>query len=425
MDLNLKEKRARDRKREEEDGGFFSKFLAFFLGLFIGIVIPIAAVVGVAYVVYTKPANEAANTIDGTGDLYNTIFNSENGFINPYYSDKLVSELLNDTATAVMALSENGSLESIAKISTHVSNAVDDLVEQIGSFGIKLTRAEVLAKPLEELLPFIGDSIQNAPLGDVLQSYSEEELDDPVLLCICYGSDLHYTEIEENDEIRYEMKQITYVYKDYDLTDTDTTKKLYDISGIIINETFNEAEQTLTFEDGTVYYLELQTDGEPDTYLAFEDQERKIPVTYPYTTLGTLLDSIDNLAIIEIYRNEIFEADGTTPKSVWKYLLNSGEGGVPFGSYKDAEDENKIKPYTINDMNALIDNMTKNVQNVSLSQLVADKMLTVEDTDSLSTELPATVEGVYARPDGKTKLGDLNINELFTLVNYTLLKIKE
>ncbi len=276
-----KEAKKRERREGEEGGGFFGKFLAFFLGILIGIVIPIAGVAGVAYIVWNKPAKETVNLIDGSGNLYNTIFDPVDGFINPDYADKLVSELLTDAANAVQAISEGGSLADIAKISPKVGKAVDALVEQTDFYGLGITRDEVLAKPVGELLPYLQDKIDHAPLGNLLQGNSGEEITDPMLLTICFGSPLHYKKVSAGNNVTYEMLQITYVYKD---------DKMYDINGTWEKGQFNEETKVFTLANGTVYYLGLDPERE-NTYLAFEDEARTIPVKYPYTTIANLTDN--------------------------------------------------------------------------------------------------------------------------------------
>lgn len=276
-----KEEKKRDRREGEEGGGFFGKFLAFFLGILIGIIIPIAGVAGVAYIVWNKPAKETVNLIDGSGNLYNTIFDPVDGFINPDYADKLVGELLQDTASAVQAISNGGSMADIAKISPKVGKAVDALVEQTDFYGLGITRDEVLAKPVGELLPYLQDKIDHAPLGNLLQGNSGKEITDPMLLTICFGSPLHYKKVSSENNVTYEMLQITYVYKE---------DKMYDINGTLEKGQFNEETKVFTLENGTVYYLALDPERE-NTYLAFEDEARKIPVKYPYTTIANLTEN--------------------------------------------------------------------------------------------------------------------------------------
>lgn len=281
-------KETRERRIRESEGGG-GKFLAFFLGLLMGIISLVGAIVGVGYYAAKQPIKDTVNLIDGSGKLYETLFNGETGYLSAEYADKLLGDLVKDSAVAVMALASGGSLSEVAKISPKVSSLVDLLVEKSDYYALGLEKEEILAKPVAELLPYLQQSINDAPLGNLLQGQNKVELTDPLLLAICYGSPEHYEKVKTDDNILYEMKQVTYEYYDRHPEDEDPTKKLFDIGGSSARGTFDPEAKTLTLNGGTVHYLKLEnTIGDKEIYTTFEDAALTIPVMYEYTTIATL-----------------------------------------------------------------------------------------------------------------------------------------
>ncbi len=287
-------KESRQRRMREGEGG--GSFLAFFLGILMGIIGIVGGIVGVCYYAATKPVKDTVNLIDGSGKLYEILFNEDSGFISPDYADQLLGDLVKDSAVAVMTLANGGSLSEIAKISPKVSSLVDTLIEKSDYYGLNLSKEEILAKPVGELMPYLEESINDAPLGNLLQGQNKVELTDPLLLAICYGSPEHYEKVKTDDNVLYEMKQVTYEYYDRYPDDDDATKKLYDVGGSSARGTFDPVAKTLTLKNGTIEYLKLEdTIGEKEIYLAYEDSAFTVPVIYKYTTIGSLSEDSSSL----------------------------------------------------------------------------------------------------------------------------------
>ncbi len=143
-------------------------------------------------------------------------------------------------------------------------------------------------------------------------------------------------------------------------------------------------------------------------------------------TISSLPSAINELTINQVFENDIYEKDDVTDefltdangnriaKGTWKYLLKDENGDI--GEYK------------LQQIGLLVQNMSNNVQTASLNELKNDGLFQVKDSEgnddegALVTPLPTTIRG-YTPPAGKSTLGELNINELFTLVNQLLKQI--
>lgn len=84
-------------------------------------------------------------------------------------------------------------------------------------------------------------------------------------------------------------------------------------------------------------------------------------------------------------------------KSTWKYLLTDPEGIKKPSDYKMSSD-----------MDALLTNMTTNVDNATLNDLYYDGFLKLDSTETLTTDLLPAAQLLY----GKTKLGELTVTEM-------------
>lgn len=112
-------------------------------------------------------------------------------------------------------------------------------------------------------------------------------------------------------------------------------------------------------------------------------------------TIGNIEEKINELTVKDIMGNDIYEEDGVTLKGHWKYLLT-----------KDGVEQN----YTVNDIDAMITNMETNVQKAKISDLVTNKIISVDDEKDLTKTLTFWSEEKNAY-DSKI-VGDMTLQEL-------------
>lgn len=127
-------------------------------------------------------------------------------------------------------------------------------------------------------------------------------------------------------------------------------------------------------------------------------------------TLETLPQKVNALTIEDVLADEIYEADGTTMKAIWKYMLATDEGETDFSKYYlMASDTNK-------GFGDLMTNMTNNLQTASLVQLVEDDLITfTADSEKTAEEKKAdfTNPDKYTYLPGKAAiLGDKALQEM-------------
>lgn len=131
------------------------------------------------------------------------------------------------------------------------------------------------------------------------------------------------------------------------------------------------------------------------------------------STLNSLSGDINGLKIVEVFKEDIYEADGTMNPE-WKYLLTNSEKAP--------------EKYSINDMSSLTSNMKANIANASIFNLNDDFTLGIDTNESsflntslLDSKLQALVSAAKMSAKRKEALsgkqvGDLTIKELFDYI---------
>lgn len=129
-------------------------------------------------------------------------------------------------------------------------------------------------------------------------------------------------------------------------------------------------------------------------------------------TIESLPGAIAKLTVVDVYEDEVYKEDGVTLKGSWKYLLTDKDTG---------EVDETI---TVTDMQKMIDNMQANIHQATLNELKADAILDL-DPVMLNTQIKTSVYGVSLECTfpGKTKLGQLTVEEMLTYVNEIMLLI--
>ncbi len=297
---------------EKSGGGWLGKIIALLLGFILGIGAVAGTVAAVVYYVLNKPIAEVVDTIDQDGSLslYETLFDPENGFLNDDYAGMLVGDLVMDAIAAAQSVADGGPLSDLADLSPKLRSLVSLLSEQTDDYGIILNEDEFLSKSTGQLLPYMEETLRQTLLGSILQGVNDKNLNDNILLAICYGSPARYTtKTDENDKQVVEMNQILFTYEDRDLTDEDDGKQFYDIDGRpVAGASYDETTKKLTV-DKTVYYLKLDgTATEKETYLAYADSEFKEAVHYSATKvvdftsdMSAVFDNINLCDVLELY----------------------------------------------------------------------------------------------------------------------------
>ena len=149
------------------------------------------------------------------------------------------------------------------------------------------------------------------------------------------------------------------------------------------------------------------------------------------TLISGLGGAVNDLKIVDIFDDEIFEHDGTGARIVnpvqyknpmWKYLLHESD--------EDLEDDPvKAMNYTISgSMGQMVDNMEDNVQRATIRQLVNDEIITLDavylsnldERLKVTRTLPIIGEQTIYLDEGTTYegwlLGDYTISQLLNLL---------
>lgn len=198
----IKEKSSYD---QPKSGGAGGKILAFFLGILMGIILLVGSLGGAGFILYNKimkqPVKDTVNMVDSSGNLYKTLFDQTEGFLNPKYAENLVTDMLGDLGEDFDALSQDGAtLAELSEISPKINGIVEGLLEATSQFGILKeefedkdgvgARKTFMEQPLSDLSTYIGDRVKNTPLADMMKSIGDsEEITDPLMLALCYGEE--------------------------------------------------------------------------------------------------------------------------------------------------------------------------------------------------------------------------------------------
>lgn len=129
-------------------------------------------------------------------------------------------------------------------------------------------------------------------------------------------------------------------------------------------------------------------------------------------TIQTLPDAIGKLTVVSVYKDQIYEKDGKTLKGSWKYLLTDKKGNIDTA-------------ITVTDMQMMVDNMQRNIYDAPLFELKETGVLNGLSDDMLNTAIKTSVMGTSLGVSfpGKTKLGDLTVNEMLQYVDAVLKKL--
>lgn len=413
-------------KRVKKNHNVLGMVLCFLLGLVIGIVGIVGGVVGAGSYVLTQPVDKTVGLIDNyvPADLYGTLFGTEdkNGFLNEKYASLKVSDLLGDSAKAISALSKDGSLSNLNEISPKIGELVDKLMKTTDKYSIPLDKETIMTKGIKDLPKYLGDSVKNASLGDLMQglgkgnqplimaiSYGEEGVDytydaegkvvmlgdakkttindlladggmnkiidkltldsvmtvntdDTVMCAIAYGSSNRY---KVGDDGKVQMTQVTYT-----LEEDGGVYKLYDDKDAMVVATPEVLDANLlkvTLASGEIQYVSFNADG---VGVAYSDEALTSPILYKKTKIGDLTQ--DSMAVINnIYLKDALSVDAKQHKVL--ISLAYGEENVDYkyvgeGDNKTIEMIGTAKPRTIGELRGRGGNL---INDIPLSDIMA------------------------------------------------------
>lgn len=144
------------------------------------------------------------------------------------------------------------------------------------------------------------------------------------------------------------------------------------------------------------------------------------------STLNSLATDISNLTFGDLFAEEIYKDgnpennDPNNVKSVWKYLLKDPTTNEIRHDYK-----------LLDNMNTLVNNMTANMQTATLSELHADGIIALTDTDFLQQTAKRNftfyktnflgeeikIDCTDVIPNDTTLIGDLTVSQLFSYLS--------
>ena len=327
------------------------------------------------------------------------------------------------------------------------------------------------AKPrtIGELRTRGGNLINEIPLSDIMDANKDE----PLVMHLLYGKEnVHYS-IDGSGNVTMLQKQIgligNVVYNEYGekldghtvntetsvYTDSDGNQYKYVASTLPAIETAdgNATVYLLTDLEGNEVYYKKTTLGDMSgsnniitsltkriTVGEVIDEEtintNKFFKHVKDETIDSLPSAIDNLTLQQVYDTEIFKTDAngnfldingnvTTNKDEyvveheWWYLLHNKD--VCTAEHGASCDKECIQDYKITEMDTLIENMRKNIEEATLYQLKADGMIEHLDDSTLDSKIKTSIGtqsiDMTGLPTDKKKLGEFTVVEMLNYVN--------
>lgn len=327
------------------------------------------------------------------------------------------------------------------------------------------------AKPrtIGELRTRGGNLINEIPLSDIMDANKDE----PLVMHLLYGKEnVHYS-IDGSGNVTMLQKQIALignvVYNEYGekldghtvntetsvYTDSDGNQYKYVASTLPAIETAdgNATVYLLTDLEGNEVYYKKTTLGDMSgsnniitsltkriTVGEVIDEEtingNKFFKHVKDETIDSLPSAIDTLTLQQVYDTEIFKTDAngnfldingnvTTNKDEyvveheWWYLLHNKD--VCTAEHGASCDKECIQDYKITEMDTLIENMRKNIEEATLYQLKADGMIEHLDDSTLDSKIKTSIGtqsiDMTGLPTDKKKLGEFTVVEMLNYVN--------
>lgn len=335
-----------------------------------------------------------------------------------------------------------------------------------------------------------GDLINDITLSDVVGENREQ----PLVMYLLYGREGVHYKIDGNNPVQMLQKRIAVLenkaYNEYGETldgRVNTAEKTYVDGNGVTYKYGDEVIDTVKTADGTanVYYL-YNADGSEVQYtktslgdmagsdnlisrlstrltigeiMEIDDNEHSLLKHVKNETIESLPTAIENLTITKVFEKDIYKKDSngdflldTNGKRIldgsWWYLLHN-EADCKDNNHNDPSTCDCASDYTIQEMDALIENMKNNIHLSTLEKLSKDGILNFGAgmlNSQIFTEVKAggiTFTINVRVPDengnfpsdaetpaseafaGKTKLGELTVEETIEYAEGLILVIEK
>ena len=125
--------------------------------------------------------------------------------------------------------------------------------------------------------------------------------------------------------------------------------------------------------------------------------------------LSSIASKVNDLKLVDILEDKIYESDGVTIKSLWWYLLT--EEGETFTASEEFKTLHNGANYKLNDMDKLIVNMEYHIHSESIYNLIDAGLITVSNTSKLATTVRNPNVSDPTDPNYMVPLGTLSISD--------------
>ena len=125
--------------------------------------------------------------------------------------------------------------------------------------------------------------------------------------------------------------------------------------------------------------------------------------------LSSIASKVNDLKLVDILEDKIYESDGVTIKSLWWYLLT--EEGETFTVSEEFKTLHNGANYKLNDMDKLIVNMEYHIHSESIYNLIDAGLITVSDPSKLATTVRNPNVSDPTDPNYLVPLGTLSISD--------------
>lgn len=289
-------------------------------------------------------------------------------------------------------------INDINKITPLVeSKLITPLLTNLKQYAIEVDATELYQTDWSQIPNFFVNTLANTSLPALLGSFIGGEIDldnNPIMQRILYES---YPDVGRtikglvNMDFKEEVLEKTTVGEALGMTEAEG------FMGALL-------DSKLTAEDISDHVNNMSLKN-----LIPNIEENRILKSLADSNIKTLADDINGLTFVNVFSDEIYEADGKTLLPTWKYLLTEpGEHGVVDGIDKSSE-------YKIVDMDQMVGNVQENMVKASVQQLSDDGFMDA-DSEVLSRKLPSGFVEKFSLE--KETVGDLTSSELVSYVDW-------
>ncbi len=290
--------------------------------------------------------NDCIAEADRTAYIFNAIGTCTLGNLGSTVENLTLGDIIEVTGTSNSIVQQ---LKDVKITSTDLSNAINNLtLESI--LGLNSSSPKILLALKDKKLSDLNDTTINSITLESV--FSDEQIAGSKILgaLVTKGATSGTITTMMDDLTIGEMVDVP------NEGETNYSPILYALKDKKINE-LSSAIASLTVAD-----VFTSTELSSSSFLAALDP------TTPISSIGT---AVEALPIVKVFKDSVYESDGTTLKSMWKYLLDDPD---------DSTDT--VETYTMNSasFNRMNSNFTKNINKATLGALVDDGFMTISET---------------------------------------------